>query len=382
MNRQIKVLAPTGYPWAFNGPRRSRHKIRNRRFVPFNRLSSTLDGVTVFNPVDEINCDMLHAFNRVPVTTKPFVIGFESHLPRIFGIENKPAYHHFLYSRLLSSKCRQIIAISNYALRNFERDLAASHLSASEKEILRAKTQVRYPNMIIPDPHTGADEENDLAHNYQISFVGNHFARKGGCTMARMAELSLQRKLPFTFTIVSSLQYGGHIWSDPTNPDFYAPYLKLLNLPNVRHIPTLANDGVMKLLGESYASALPTFSDTFGYSAIESLALGTPVIASAQGALPEFIEDGVNGIMLDPAVTEGDPDWRPHWFARGTVKFEALFAANVERFAVEAVNRLEQLLEYPEQYRHMRRQAKAGSQARFGHEPASTYWDDLYLKSV
>ncbi len=380
MDKQIKVLAPTGYPWAFNGPRRSSHKVRNRRFVPFNRVNGTLDGVTVFNPVDEMGSDLLHAFNRVPVTTKPYIIGFESHLPRIFGIEDKPAYHHFLYKRLLSSKCRKIIAISDYALRNFERDLAASDLSPGQKAVLRAKAEVRYPNMVMSD--TPDTDDLPQPDNYQISFVGNHFARKGGCAGARRAELSIKKNLPFTFPSVSPLQYGGHIGSDPTNPKFYEPYLKLLDLPNVRHIPKLENAGVMKLLGDSYASTLLTFSDTFGYSAIESLAQGTPVIASAQGALPEFIKDGVNGVMLDPAVTEGDADWRPHWFARSTRAFEDLFAGNVERFARQGIERLEELLESPDQYRAMRHQARAGCNAQFDHERATEFWDDLYLKSV
>lgn len=382
MDKQIKVLAPTGYPWAFNGPRHSRHKVRNRRFVPFNRVNGTLDGVTVFNPVDELGSDLLHAFNRVPVTAKPYIIGFESHLPRVFGIEDRPSYHHFLYNRLLSSKCRKIVAISDYALKNFERDLAASDLSPAQKAVLRAKAEVRYPNMVMPEVADIDEQFQPRADNYQISFIGNHFARKGGCAMARMAELSLRKKLPFTFTIVSSLQYGGHIWSDPTNPEFYEPYLKLLDLPNVRHIPTLDNAGVVKLLGESYASTLLTFSDTFGYSAIESLAQGTPVLASAQGALPEFITDGVNGIMLDPAVTDGDPDWRPHWFARSTRAFEDLFAGNVERFAQQGIERLEALLESPDQYRAMRQKARAGCDTQFNHERAAEYWDDLYLKSV
>lgn len=39
--------------------------------------------------------------------------------------------------------------------------------------------------------------------------------------------------------------------------------------------------------------------ETFGMSCAESLAIGTPVIASNIGALPELVEDGKNGLLFD-----------------------------------------------------------------------------------
>jgi hypothetical protein len=55
---------------------------------------------------------------------------------------------------------------------------------------------------------------------------------------------------------------------------------------------------VLDLIGRSQFLLLPTFSDTFGYSAIEAMARYTAVIATDIGALPEFVEDQVNGILL------------------------------------------------------------------------------------
>ena len=39
--------------------------------------------------------------------------------------------------------------------------------------------------------------------------------------------------------------------------------------------------------------------EPFGLVAVESLASGTPVIAWRMGALPEIIEDGVSGYLVD-----------------------------------------------------------------------------------
>jgi glycosyltransferase involved in cell wall biosynthesis len=47
-----------------------------------------------------------------------------------------------------------------------------------------------------------------------------------------------------------------------------------------------------------------TFAETFGMSAAEALATGTPVVVSGSGALPELIENGVNGFVTPTGDVE------------------------------------------------------------------------------
>jgi glycosyltransferase involved in cell wall biosynthesis len=55
-----------------------------------------------------------------------------------------------------------------------------------------------------------------------------------------------------------------------------------------------------RLVGGSYALLMPgAWPEPFGLVAIESLALGTPVIARRVGALPELIRHGVDGFLAD-----------------------------------------------------------------------------------
>jgi len=51
--------------------------------------------------------------------------------------------------------------------------------------------------------------------------------------------------------------------------------------------------------------AVPSRTETFGLTALEALATGTPVVATAAGGLSELIDHGVDGLLVaerDPAV--------------------------------------------------------------------------------
>ena len=55
----------------------------------------------------------------------------------------------------------------------------------------------------------------------------------------------------------------------------------------------------MQLLQDARATLFPIeWDEPFGLVMIESMACGTPVIATRFGAVPEVIEDGVSGVIV------------------------------------------------------------------------------------
>lgn len=55
-----------------------------------------------------------------------------------------------------------------------------------------------------------------------------------------------------------------------------------------------------QLLGKATALLHPiNFEEPFGLSVVEAMACGTPVIAFKRGSMPELIEDGKNGFLVD-----------------------------------------------------------------------------------
>jgi glycosyltransferase involved in cell wall biosynthesis len=64
------------------------------------------------------------------------------------------------------------------------------------------------------------------------------------------------------------------------------------------YAPRLDDTRLATLVQGARAILLPTVSDSAGFSAIEAIACGTPVVASAVGALPEIV--GAAGILVEP----------------------------------------------------------------------------------
>ena len=72
----------------------------------------------------------------------------------------------------------------------------------------------------------------------------------------------------------------------------------------VRFLGTLPRDRVLRLFRASDASLLSSAWENFPHTIVESLAVGTPVIATAVGGVPEAVREGENGLLVPP----DDPD--------------------------------------------------------------------------
>ena len=64
-------------------------------------------------------------------------------------------------------------------------------------------------------------------------------------------------------------------------------------------------DNVNELLPLADLMLLPSEMESFGLAALEAMACGVPAIATRVGGVPELIDDGVNGRLLEVADVEG-----------------------------------------------------------------------------
>lgn len=77
---------------------------------------------------------------------------------------------------------------------------------------------------------------------------------------------------------------------------------RVIQEPGMEHIELIgyvAGEAKRRLIAEAVCTVLPSeWHENFPLSVVESLALGTPVIASRMGGLPELIEDGRTGLLF------------------------------------------------------------------------------------
>lgn len=358
------------YPTSFMTPRVSRHDMVRTRFIPFNKLKSNWDGFTIIPPFQ--GADLVHAWNRIPLGAERFICSFESSLPRGYGFSKSSLLLKVMQGAIESRNCRRIVAMSHYAKRKFLRKQAGN----PKLEVLEDKLLVRHPNVLIGDlPDALA---NDDCKTLTVTFVGSHFGRKGGTVCARAAELAYERRLPIRFNIVSSLVAGEAVWFDPSAPGFFDSYIRKLALPKVNHIMSLGNESVRVLMRSSHFTLLPTLGDTFGYSMIESMAEHTPVIASNICAVPEVVQHGRNGFMLD-LNANANGDWDALGYeSRGTDAYATQYRDATEHLAQQLVDRLEQLVGRPDIIHPMRKDARLTALRMFSSRTQSPLWDALY----
>lgn len=118
--------------------------------------------------------------------------------------------------------------------------------------------------------------------------------------------------------------------------------------PEVEYLGAVDGPDRPRVLGGGAALVHPVaFAEPFGLSVVEALACGTPVVAYPRGALPELVEQGVNGFLadtFDDAVTALD---KIGTIDRAVCRADAEARFSARRMAVDYVAVYERILGRP-----------------------------------
>ncbi len=105
----------------------------------------------------------------------------------------------------------------------------------------------------------------------------------------------------------------------------------LFALPHVEFIGEIDDHEKAAFLSGAHALLFPIdWPEPFGLVMIEAMACGTPVIAFNRGAVPEVIEDGVTGFVVEDEISAVAAVARARMLSRARVRerFEARFTAH------------------------------------------------------
>lgn len=95
--------------------------------------------------------------------------------------------------------------------------------------------------------------------------------------------------------------------------------------------------GVLELFRASDASLLSSTWENFPHTVVEALAVGTPVLATSVGGVPEVVHDGDNGLLVGPGDAAALAAVIARYFADASLRqrLAARAAASVEAYAPE-----------------------------------------------
>ncbi len=124
-----------------------------------------------------------------------------------------------------------------------------------------------------PDPRRYARKE--------ILFLGADWNRKGGPTLLRAFRLLRERHPDATLTVVSRVPEGE-------------------DLRDVNYVGLVPLAGIPEYYARASVFCLPTRLEPFGNVFVEAMWHQLPIVATRAGALPDLVEDGVNGFLVPP----------------------------------------------------------------------------------
>src|ERR1700730_11143942 len=88
---------------------------------------------------------------------------------------------------------------------------------------------------------------------------------------------------------------------DPVDQAYYDSTIKpLMGGPNIEFIGEIAEHEKSEFLGNAYAYLFPIdWPEPFGLTMIEAMACGTPTIAFNRGSVPEVMQEGLTGFIVE-----------------------------------------------------------------------------------
>jgi glycosyltransferase involved in cell wall biosynthesis len=202
-------------------------------------------------------------------------------------------------------------------VRPWTRPTLAASLSLERRALTSARVVVAWttwaaeaarraaPGARVIALHPGVDlarfrpAERRRRERARVLFVGGRFAEKGGLELVEALGPRLGHDLELDVVTADT---------PPTRPGIRA------------HRLGPGDPGLVELLQQADVFCLPTRGDAAPFAVVEAMACGTPVVATATGAIPELLGDGEAGVLVPAgdlgglakahAELLGDPDRR------------------------------------------------------------------------
>lgn len=274
-----------------------------------------------------------------------YTVGFYLVTSYLLALESKP---HWSEDEERRGRFRRMVEAERWALRS------ASRIFASTRAILADTTQL-YGNFdegesrvaLIPFglPDFARVETSRSGDNVVVTFVGRLEKRKGiDLFLEALPEMLIENdRLEIRVVGQSFEAYGlGKTYKDRfLELNEGAPWLD-----RVTFLGYVDDEGLKDEFERCDIFVAPSRYESFGLIYLEAMRAGKPCVAVRMGGVPEVVDDGVTGILVEPSAESlrhairtlvNDPGLRKTMGQAGRRRYEAKFSmdAFAERFLAD-----------------------------------------------
>ncbi|MDP6637373.1 MAG: glycosyltransferase [Phycisphaerae bacterium] len=240
------------------------------------------------NAVANFQPDVIHAHHVwvtpyiASETGVPYVV--TCHGTDLLGFEECPRYRQLALAG--AKNAHKVIAIS----RQVKADIVATYALPDDRApLIWNGFGVDYFKLIPEATKAAVLAEHNLpaTDGPLISFVGKFTDFKGIDILLKAAAIYEQHLAGATTVLAGH----GQLWDD------MHALRDELGLSGVHFLGHQSQDKVARIYNAADVSTVPSRSEAFGLVAVEALACGTPVVATNEGGLPDFINDEVGALV-------------------------------------------------------------------------------------
>jgi len=238
--------------------------------------------------------DLVHTPNQMVLNNIPWIVEVDNSAGLSF-YRTRTTYSltgGFLIKRFLNSKnCKRIICLSEASRKCME--------NTFKNDGINRKLAVVYP-YIKPNPYKWQPSGNGKV---RLLFITTNFYAKGGKELVAAFKTLAKKYKNIELTVVTALRL--------VDPKILNESKKYRNLQFVE--AAFSKDELYKnFYSKSDIFIMPTYQDSFGLVYLEALASDLPIIATDMYALPEMVEQGKNGFLIESPVKYFNKDFTPN----------------------------------------------------------------------